>query len=447
MSGWFDVVVLFLLIGLNGWFALSEIALVTSRRVRLQVMEEERTQGASRAIALNADPTRALSTIQVGITSIGILSGIVGESALARPVAEWLKTLGLSAETASALGIVLVVVLVTYFSIVLGELVPKRIGQLAPERIACRVSGPIYMLSVAAAPFVHLLSMSTGRMLRLLGVREEQGASVTEEEIHALIDEGEESGVIETAERDMVRNVFRLDDRQVGSLMIPRADIEWIDLEDSPERNIEKIRTSARSRLPVCEGSLDNVKGFCSTRTLLQQMMDDGRADFGRNLAPISYVPESITGMELLEHFRRTDLPMALVVDEYGEVQGLVTPRDVLEAIVGEFKPERPGDAWVSRREDGSLLLDGVIPVPELKDVLHLKSVPDEEHGRYNTLAGVMMWLLGRVPREGDVAEWQGWRLEILDMDGRRVDKVLASRVEKSDGDLEDNGHCRKEDA
>ena len=151
--------------------------------------------------------------------------------------------------------------------------------------------------------------------------------------------------------------------------------------------------------------------------------------------------------MELLEHFRRTDLPMALVVDEYGEVQGLVTPRDVLEAIVGEFKPERPGDAWVSRREDGSLLLDGVIPVPELKDVLHLKSVPDEEHGRYNTLAGVMMWLLGRVPREGDVAEWQGWRLEILDMDGRRVDKVLASRVEKSDGDLEDNGHCRKEDA
>lgn len=429
MSSWFDVAVLVLLIGLNGWFALSEIALVTSRRVRLQMLEDEGVQGAARAKALNADPTRALSTIQVGITSIGILSGIVGESALARPVAQWLSGLGLNPETAGALGIVLVVVLVTYFSIVLGELVPKRIGQVAPERIACRVSGPIHMLSVAAAPFVHLLSISTERALKLAGIKAGADAGVTEEEIHALIEEGGESGVIEPAERDMVRNVFRLDDRQVGSLMIPRADIEWLDLEDTPECNIEKIRTSARSRLPVCEGSLDNVRGFCSTRTLLQQLMDDGHADFGRNLAPISYVPESITGMELLEHFRRTDLPMALVVDEYGEVQGLVTPRDVLEAIAGEFKPERPGDAWVSRREDGSLLLDGVIPVPELKDVLHLKSVPDEEHGRYNTLAGVMMWLLGRVPREGDLAEWQGWRLEILDMDGRRVDKVLASRV------------------
>ena len=429
MSGWFDVLILFLLIGLNGWFALSEIALVTSRRVRLQVLEDDAAPGAARAKELNADPTRALSTIQVGITSIGILSGIVGESALARPVADWLVSLGMNAETASGVGIVLVVVLVTYFSIVLGELVPKRIGQLAPEKIACRVAGPIHMLSVVAAPFVHLLSVSTARVLRAIGVREGEEAGVTEEEIHAMIDEGEESGVIETAERDMVRNVFRLDDRQVGSLMIPRADIEWIDLEDPVETNIEKIRTSARSRLPVCEGSLDNVKGLCSTRTLLQQIIDHGRADFAQSLAPISYVPESITGMELLEHFRRTDMPMALVVDEYGEVQGLVTPRDVLEAIAGEFKPEEPGDAWVSRREDGSWLLDGVIPVPELKDVLHLKSVPDEEHGRYNTLAGVMMWLLGRVPREGDVAEWQGWRLEILDMDGRRVDKVLATRV------------------
>lgn len=429
MSGWFDVLILFLLIGLNGWFALSEIALVTSRRVRLQVLEDDAAPGAARAKELNADPTRALSTLQVGITSIGILSGIVGESALARPVADWLVSLGMNAETASGVGIVLVVVLVTYFSIVLGELVPKRIGQLAPEKIACRVAGPIHMLSVVAAPFVHLLSVSTARVLRAIGVREGEEAGVTEEEIHAMIDEGEESGVIETAERDMVRNVFRLDDRQVGSLMIPRADIEWIDLEDPVETNIEKIRTSARSRLPVCEGSLDNVKGFCSTRTLLQQIIDHGRADFAQSLAPISYVPESITGMELLEHFRRTDMPMALVVDEYGEVQGLVTPRDVLEAIAGEFKPEEPGDAWVSRREDGSWLLDGVIPVPELKDVLHLKSVPDEEHGRYNTLAGVMMWLLGRVPREGDVAEWQGWRLEILDMDGRRVDKVLATRV------------------
>lgn len=214
--------------------------------------------------------------------------------------------------------------------------------------------------------------------------------------------------------------------------MTPRADIEWIDLEDAIEANMEKVRRSNRSRLPVCEGSLDNVKGFCSTRTLLKQMMVDGRADFGKNLMEVSYVPESITGMELLEHFRRTDTPVALVVDEYGEVQGLVTPRDVLEAIAGEFKPEQPGDAWASRRDDGTWLLDGLIPVPELKDVLDLKSVPDEAMGRYNTLAGMLMLLLGRLPREGDLAEWQGWRFEIVDMDGRRIDKVLVSRADRS---------------
>ena len=238
-----------------------------------------------------------------------------------------------------------------------------------------------------------------------------------------------DGGVIETVERDMVRNVFRLDDRQVASLMTPRADIDWIDLEDSPEVNIEKIRSSKRSRLPVCVGSLDDVKGFCSTRSLLQQMMEKGRADFKDNLVAPVYVPESLTGMELLENFRKTDTPVALVVDEYGEVQGIVTPRDVLEAIAGEFKPEQPGDAWVTRREDGSLLLDGMIPIPELKDVLDIKSVPEEDFGRYNTLAGMMMLLLGRLPKEGDVAEWDGWRLEIIDMDRRRIDKVLAVKV------------------
>lgn len=429
MSSWLDVFFLFCLIALNGVFALSEIALVTSRRARLQKLAEQGAPGAARARELNAEPTRALSTIQVGITSIGILSGIVGESALAVPVAQWLESLGISRETASVAGIVLVVVLVTYFSIVFGELVPKRIGQLFPEKLACRVANPIQGLSVLAAPFVKLLSVSTEGVLKRLGVREEQAATVTEEEIHAMIDEGEETGVIERAERDMVRNVFRLDDRQVGSLMTPRADVDWIDLEDPDEVNLEKVRTSIRSRLPVCEGGLDRVKGFCSTRTLMKQMMSDGKMNFRENLSDISFVPESITGMELLEHFRRTDTPIALVVDEYGEVQGLVTPRDVLEAIAGEFKPETPGDAWSSRREDGTWLLDGLIPIPEMKDVLQMKSVPDEDLGRYNTLAGMMMLLLGRLPREGDIAEWQGWRLEIVDMDGRRVDKVIAKRI------------------
>ena len=437
MSSWFDILILVILIGMNGAFALSEVALITSRRARLQHMDEESVPGARRAMDMNADPNRALSTIQVGITSIGLLSGIFGESALAKPVAEWLVSLGMGEETASAVGITLVVVLLTYFSIVMGELVPKRIGQMAPERLACRVSPVLHMLSLAAAPFVKLLSLSTASILRLMRVDTRSQNAVTEEEIHAMIDEGEESGVIETVERDMVRNVFRLDDRQVASLMTPRADIDWIDLEDSPEVNIEKIRSSKRSRLPVCVGSLDDVKGFCSTRSLLQQMMEKGRADFKDNLVAPVYVPESLTGMELLENFRKTDTPVALVVDEYGEVQGIVTPRDVLEAIAGEFKPEQPGDAWVTRREDGSLLLDGKIPIPELKDGLDITSVPEEDFGRYNTLAGMMMLLLGRLPKEGDVAEWDGWRLEIIDMDRRRIDKVLAVKVKtapKQDG-------------
>ncbi|MFR4553251.1 MAG: hemolysin family protein [Sutterella wadsworthensis] len=434
MSSWLDVALLAVLIVLNGVFAMSEISLVTSRRARLQRLIDDKVAGAERARELNADPNRALSTIQVGITSIGILSGIVGESALARPMEAFLVMVGLSPETAKAIGLFVVVVLITYFSIVMGELVPKRIGQISPERIACRLAPPIHCLSIIAAPFVKLLSASTHLLLKRLGISETQGSSVTEEEIHAMIEEGQESGVIETAERDMVRNVFRLDDRQVASLMTPRSNISWIDLEAPDEENIELIRTSKRSRLPVCVGSLDNVKGVCSTKMLLQQILDSGKPDFANNLMPVSYVPESLTGIELLEHFRKTDVPLELVVDEYGEVLGLVTPRDVLEAIAGEFKPEQPDDSWATRREDGSWLLDGIIPIPEMKDVLSLKHVPEEEAGRYSTLAGMVMLLLGRLPKEGDAVEWLGWRFEIVDMDGRRVDKVLASRLRAAHG-------------
>ena len=227
----------------------------------------------------------------------------------------------------------------------------------------------------------------------------------------------------------MVRNIFRLDDRPIASLMIPRTDIEWIDLDDSLEVNIEKIKSSHRSRLPVCKGSLDDVKGICTTRTLLQQMMEKGKPNFRENLSKPVYVPESLTGMELLENFRTTDTALALVVDEYGEVQGLVTPRDVLEAIAGEFKPESPADAWVTARADGNYLLDGLIPIPELKDVLNIKNVPEDIPGRYATLAGMMMFLIGRLPQEGDSTVWDGWKFEVVDMDGRRVDKVLTTQI------------------
>ena len=424
-----EVLLLFGLILVNALFAMSEIALVTARRARLQVLAEQGDKGAQIALALNEHPTRVLSTIQVGITSIGILSGIVGEAALAAPLGNWLASLGVEGGAARFGSTALVVVVVTYFSIVLGELVPKRLGQISPESIARRVALPIRGLAAVAKPFVRLLSASTDLILRLLGVRNTSAQAVTEEEIHAMIEEGSQTGVIDAQERAMVRNVFRLDDRQIGSLMTPRSDIEYIDLDDPDDENMRKVLSSGHSRLPVVRGGLSDIEGIITVRRLLQQIADGGRADFRRDLQPVVYVPESLTGMELLENFRASSAHLAVVVDEYGEIQGVVTPQDLLEAIAGEFKTPSNEDAWAVQRGDGTWLLDGLIPIPELKDRLGLPTAPEEELGRYNTLSGMVMLLLGRVPRTTDAVEWEGWRFEIVDMDSRRIDKVLATRL------------------
>jgi putative hemolysin len=417
------------LITLNGVFAMSEIALVTARRARLQVLMEEGDGGAAAAMELNTDPTRFLSTIQVGITSIGITSGIVGEAAFAMPLSQWLIGMGADPGNARLGATVLVVVVITYISIVIGELVPKRLGQIWPESIARRVARPIGWLAVGARPFVRLLSSSTDLLLRLFGARGRIADAVTEEEIHALIQEGSEHGVIDEQERAMVRNVFRLDDRQIASLMTPRSDIVYVDLEDSPIDNLNKVVESQRSRFPVCRGGLRDVVGIMSASSLLQQTIRGQAPDFSKGLVAAAYVPESLTGMELLETFRTSTSHQALVVDEYGEIQGLVTLQDLLEAITGEFKTPSVDDSWAVQRQDGSWLLDGLIPLPELKDRLGFAAAPEEELGRYNTLSGMVMLLLGRVPHTGDVAQWQGWRFEIVDMDKHRIDKVLASRL------------------
>jgi putative hemolysin len=425
-----EILILAALILLNGLFAMSEIALVTARRARLQALVDGGDAGAAAAIALNEHPTRFMSTIQVGITSIGVLSGIVGEAALAEPLAHWIDGFKLiEPETARILATALVVVLVTYFSIVFGELVPKRIGQLTPEKIARLVARPIRGLAAIAHPFVRLLSASTEVLLRLLGARTTADTAVTEEEIHAMIEEGSESGVIDEQERAMVRNVFRLDDRQIASLMTPRSDIVYLDLDDGIDENLKKVVDSDHARFPVCRSGLREVVGVVSARQLLKQAVQGEKMSLDTAQQPAVFVPESLTGMELLENFRATSSHVALVVDEYGEVQGLVTPQDLFEAIAGEFKTPSPEDAWAVQRKDGSWLLDGLIPVPELKDRLELERVPEEDYGRYNTLSGMLMLLLGRVPHTADVAEWEGWRFEIVDMDHKRIDKVLATRV------------------
>ena len=424
-----EIFLLISLILLNGAFAMSEIALVTARRARLARLVEDGDSTAAVALKLHDDPTRFLSTIQIGITSIGVLNGIVGEAIFAAPFAAWLHRWGLDQEIARILATALVVMVITYVSIVIGELVPKRLGQFDPEGVARLVARPMDLLALLTRPFVRLLSVSTDAVLRLTGMHQTIGPSVTEEEIHAMLEEGSEAGVIEQEERDMVRNVFRLDDRQIGSLMIPRAGIAYLDLDQPLAENLKTVADSEHSRFPVCRGGLHDVLGIISAKQLLNQSLKGSQTDLTSQLQPAVFVPETLTGMDLLAHFRASGTQMVLVVDEYGEVQGLVTLQDVLEAVTGEFQPRNQEDAWAVQRDDGSWLLDGLIPVPELKDKLELKAVPEEDKGRFHTLSGLMMWLLGRLPQTGDSAIWEQWRLEVVDLDGRRVDKVLASQI------------------
>jgi len=429
-----EILFLTALIVLNGAFAMSEIALVTARRARLARLAEDGDAAAAVAMKLHDDPTRFLSTVQIGITSIGILSGIVGEAALAQPLALWLQSLGLETEASRIASTALVVVVITYVSIVVGELVPKRIGQFNPEGIARRVARPMHLLAILARPFVRLLAGSTDAILRLLGKQPSSQDGVIEEEIHALLEEGSESGAIEQQERDMVRNVFRLDERHINSLMIPRADIVYLDTSLPPEENLRRVAESEHSRFPVCRGGLDEVLGIVTAKQLLNQRLRGGDVDLAARLTPAVYVPESLTGMDLLEHFRASDTQMVLIIDEYGEINGLVTLQDVLEAVTGEFKPHNQEDAWAVLREDGSWLLDGLIPIPELKDRLGLKTVPEEHKGRYHTLSGLVMWLSGRLPQTGDILAWENWRLEVVDLDGKRIDKILATPIPPAEG-------------
>ena len=426
-----EIAILFALILLNGLFAMSEIALVTARKARLQKLIDEGDSGAAAAVKLGEDPTRFLSTIQIGITSIGVLNGIVGEAALAAPLASWLETLGVPLPYGGYAATGLVVVLITYFSIVVGELVPKRIGQSYPETFARLVARPINFLALATKPFVLLLSTSTRTLLRLLGVKETSGSPVTEEEIHAMLVEGTTAGVIESHEHTMVRNVFRLDDRQIGSLMVPRGDVVCLDIDAPFEDNLRRIEESDHARFPVVRGGMDNILGVVNARQWLSRTLRD-KAHGGLPEQPLQtalYVPETITGMELLDNFRLSDVHMAFVIDEYGEVQGIVTLQDLIEAITGEFQPRDPETSWALQREDGSWLLDGHIPVPELKDRLNLDTVPEEERGRYHTLSGMVMLLTGRLPNVTDTVQWEHWKFEVVDMDGKTIDKILATRL------------------
>ena len=431
-----DVTLLVFLILLNGLFAMSEMALTASRKARLQVMVEDREPGAQAAIDLHENPTKFLSTVQIGITSIGILNGIVGEAAFSKPLATWLTRSFGVAEPAAGIGATaLVVVIITVLTIIFGELVPKRLGQIYPEKVARLVARPMNLLSTATRPLVGLLTLCTNAVLKLLGISGSLARAVTEEEIAASLEEGLDAGVIEAQEHQMVRNVFRLDDRQIGGMMIPRAEIVWLDIAQPLPALLAQMSEGGHARYPVCRGSLDDVQGVISAARLLLPLSRGEQPELGAHLQPPVFVPETLSGMELLGHFRISGTDIVFVVDEYGAVQGLITERDLLEAITGEFGVLGGEDAWAVLRDDGSWLLDGLIPILEMKDRLDLKELPEEDRGRYNTLAGMIMLLLGRLPRTTDTVEWEGWRFEVVDLDGKRVDKVLVSRIEEPPGE------------
>jgi len=424
-----DFLLIALLTLLNGVFAMSELALASSRKARLTAMAESGDKGARAALDLLDNPTQFLSSVQVGITSIGMLNGILGEAAFSEGVARWLQALGAPEKAAGITATALVVTVITFITIVFGELVPKRIGQLYPEVVARFVARPMAWVARVAKPFVRLLSLSTQTVLKLLRIDNAAGRAVTEEEIAASLEEGREAGVIEHHEHQMVQNVFRLDDRPLTSLMVPRSDVDWL---DAALPVAEALRLAgagagkgAHSWYPVCRGSLDDVVGAVSVAQLLALgpgapgLLED-------HVAPATFVPETLSGMELLDQFRARSGRLIFVVDEYGVVQGIMTPRDLLEAITGELQPGAASDAWALQREDGAWLLDGLMPVSELKARLDIRDLPEEDRGRYNTVAGLLLAESGHLPSVGERIACAGWIFEVLDLDGRRIDKVLA---------------------
>ena len=417
---------------LNGVFALSEMALSSSRKARLAALAESGDKGAHAALVLLDNPTQFLSSVQVGITSIGMLNGIIGEAAFSGGLSVWLQSFGMPLRASELTATGLVVAIITYITIVFGELVPKRIGQLYPETAARLVALPMMWVASAAKPFVKLLSFSTHAVLKLLRVDNSAGRGVTEEEITASLEEGVDAGLIEEHEHQMVQNVFLLDDRLLTSLMLPRSDIEWLDASDTVQEATLKVGATGHSWYPVCRGSLDDVVGVVKLATLLA--MRDSNANLGderigAHTTPAAFVPETLTGMELLEQFRAKSTRMVFVVDEYGVVQGLITPIDMLEAITGELQPGAQIDAWATQRADGSWLIDGVMPVSELKARLDIKELPDEDKGRYNTVAGLLQSVSGRLLKTAEKVDCSGWQFEVVDLDGKRIDKVLANFV------------------
>lgn len=422
-----ELLIVAFLIFLNGLFALSELAVVSARHPRLKAMAASGRKGADSALALASDPGRFLSAVQIGITLIGIINGAYSGEAFGAQATSALKGVGVPDTVAGPLGVGIVIAIITYLSVIVGELVPKNLALRNAEGIACAVAPAMKLFARIAAPAVWLLDASTRLVFRLFGQRTESENRVTDEEIRTLIAEAESAGVIETGERQMIAGVMRLADRAVIGLMTPRTDVDWIDVTASEEAIKDRLITTPHSRLPVGEGSPDSLIGVVQTRELLAAILAGKPFDVKAHVRKAPIVPDSTDALDVLGLLREADVPMALIHDEYGNFEGLVTPADILEAIAGVFKSDTAGvEPYATERDDGSWLFSGAMPVDEMADKIGIV-LPEQRS--FTTVAGFVLARLQHLPKTGEHIEANGWRFEVIDLDGRRIDKVLASRI------------------
>ena len=444
----FEAFIIFVLLLLNGVFAMSELAVVSARRIRLKQSAEKGSKGAQVALELAENPRRFLSTVQIGITLIGILAGAFGGATIAQVLADRLNSVPALAPYSTAISFALVVAVITYFSIIIGELIPKSIALNSPEKIASILSRPMHVLSKIATPIVWILSTPTSLVLQLFRVRASVEPPVTDEEIKGLIDAGTKAGVFAETEQDLIESVIHLEDYRVASVMTPRMNILWLDIEDPVEKIKETLVESPYSRIPVAQGSLDNILGYVPAKGLLSHLLRTNELDLRKTLRQPIYVPETNTVLGLLERFKQAPTHFAIVVDEFGGVEGVVTMNDVLESLVGDLPNSQHAAAnqEIVRLEDGAWLLDGRMPIVDFKEALKLIELPAEDRERYDTLAGFLITRLGRLPSVGDTLDWNGFKFEIIKMDRNRLDKVRVaapssdSEDETGDSLPEDNG-------
>ena len=424
-----EILVIFFLILANAVFAMSEMAVVTARKSRLLEWANNGNSKARIALELAHMPSRFLSAVQSGITTVSILAGVFAGRTIADRLATYLSTIHAIGPDSEAVALGTVVIAITYFSLVIGELVPKRLALRHPEAIATFVAIPLRGLSKIASPLVRLLSMSTDVLFHLLGKPQAQEPPVTEEEIKTLVQQGTQAGVFEESEQDMVEAVFRLGDKTARALMTPRTQVVWLNIKEPPEQTSRKLIGSGYSRFPVSDGDLDKVVGVAQAKDLLANALTGKPINLNEVLKQPTFVPRSTPALQVLEIFKRSRTHIALVVDEYGGIEGLLTHHDILEAIAGDMPDDNSAQPKAVQRQDGSWLLDGMLSVEEFKEIFHLETLPGEKRDAYQTLGGFIFTQTGRVPAAAEQFEWNGLRFEVVDMDGKRIDKVLVTSV------------------